>query len=585
MSTSAAEGEEGGHQKEVTNSPISQPTTQDGADLSSATEMASKPANTRSPTQIALIMLALCFAVFLHALDTTIVTTALPTITEALHSDATYQWIGSAYLLGVSATTIVWGKLSDIFGRRPAILAANVTFFAGSLIAALSVDAAMLITARSLQGIGGAGLNVLANVCIGDLFSPRERGMYYGIVGGVWAVALSLGPVIGGAFTEYASWHWCFYVNLPFCGIAFVIIFFFLNLETPKTPFLEGIRAIDWIGVLLSLGSTLLFLLGLSFGGVTDPWRSATVICLIVFGFFGWAVFFGWEISPFVNYPLLPVDIFRRISNLAILGVCFVQSYVFIASAYYLPLYFQGALGATPILSGVYLLPTAVSLSVASIGTGMYMRKTGQYIIPMYIGFVLQLLGYGLFISLGSEANWPKIILYQVIAGVGVGPNFQAPMVALQSFIAPREVAAATSCFAFTRNLAGAVSIVIGQVVFQNQIKSHSHEIINAVGPDVGRRLDSPAAGANIGLVKGLPYAQRRVVHIAFADSLRDLWIMYTAVSAVAILIMPFIGSKKKLTDEHKETKTGLEAEKAAKEERQREKRGRVQGENSEDSV
>lgn len=581
MSSNAAKGEEGGNAKETAHPSNAQPTTQDGTNLSTATERTSKRPNTRSSTQVALIMLALCFAVFLHALDTTIVTTALPTITEALHSDATYQWIGSAYLLGVSATTIVWGKLSDIFGRRPAILAANITFFAGSLIAALSVDAAMLITARSLQGIGGAGLNVLANVCIGDLFSPRERGMYYGIVGGVWAVALSLGPVIGGAFTEYASWHWCFYINLPFCGIAFVIIFFFLNLETPKTPFLDGMKAIDWVGVLLSLGSTLLFLLGLSFGGVSNPWRSATVICLIIFGFLGWAIFFGWEISPVVNHPLLPVHIFIRISNLAVLGVCFVQSYVFIASAYYLPLYFQGALGASPILSGVYLLPTAISLSVASIGTGMYMRKTGQYIIPMYIGFFLQLLGYGLFISLGSEVNWSKIILYQVIAGLGVGPNFQAPMVALQSFIAPREVAAATSCFAFTRNLAGAVSIVIGQVVFQNQIKSRSHDIIAAVGPEVGNKLDGPAAGANVGLVKGLPHTQRKVIHSAFADSLRDLWIMYTAVSVIALLIMPFIGAKAKLTDEHKETRTGLEAERAAKEERQREKGEHGKGEDS----
>ncbi|KAH0593059.1 hypothetical protein MHUMG1_09306 [Metarhizium humberi] len=257
--------------------------------------------------------------------------------------------------------------------------------------------------------------------------------------------------------------------------------------------------------------------------------------------------------------------------NLAVLGVCFVQSYVFIASAYYLPLFFQGALGATPILSGVYLLPTAVSLSVASIGTGVYMRKTGKYLAPMYAGFVLQTVGYGLFISLGSEASWAKVILFQIVAGIGVGPNFQAPMVALQSFISPREVAAATSSFAFTRNLAGAVSIVIGQVVFQNKMSVRADALVAALGPELSGKLGGPAAGASTGLIRHLPDAQRRVVYDAFADSLKYLWIMYTAVSAVSLVIIPFMGTRQKLTEEHKETETGLEAEKAAREERLKE--------------
>ncbi|KFG84223.1 hypothetical protein MANI_006390 [Metarhizium anisopliae] len=222
----------------------------------------------------------------------------------------------------------------------------------------------MLIAARAIQGVGVAGLNVLANICNGDLFSPRERGIYYGVIGGVWAVALSVGPVIGGAFTSSVSWHWCFYVNLPFCGIAFVIMLFFLNLQTPKTLLAEGIKAIDWIGVVLSLGSTLILFFGLNFGGASAPWGFATVICLIVFGFVGWGLFFTWEVMSLAPYPLLPVRIYKQMPNL------------------YLPLFFQGALGATPILSGVYLLPTAVSLSVASIGTGVYMRKTASTLLP-----------------------------------------------------------------------------------------------------------------------------------------------------------------------------------------------------------
>lgn len=141
-------------------------------------------------------------AVFLAALDVTIITTALPTIAEHFHSTSGYTWIGSAYLLGTAAASPVWGKLSDIYGRKPALLVANVGFFVGSLIAALSVNVGMLIAARAIQGISGGGLVVLVNIVIGDLFSPRRRGAYYGVIGGVWAIASSLGPIIGGAFTE-----------------------------------------------------------------------------------------------------------------------------------------------------------------------------------------------------------------------------------------------------------------------------------------------------------------------------------------------------------------------------------------------
>lgn len=162
----------------------------------------------RSRGKVALIMLSLCLAVFLAAIDITIITTALPTISEHFHSSAGYTWIGSAYLLAVAAATPLWGKFSDIWGRKPVLLIANFIFFVGSLIAALSVNIGMLITARAIQGIGGGGLVVLVNICIGDLFSQRRRGAYYGIIGGVWAIASSLGPILGGAFTEKVSWRW-----------------------------------------------------------------------------------------------------------------------------------------------------------------------------------------------------------------------------------------------------------------------------------------------------------------------------------------------------------------------------------------
>jgi predicted MFS family arabinose efflux permease len=172
-----------------------------------------EPEATRTKLQTTVIMASLCASVFLAALDITIITTALPTISEHFHSNAGYTWIGSAYLLANAASTPSWGKFSDIWGRKPILLIAAAVFFLGSLLAAVSVNVGMLITARAIQGIGGGGLIILVNICISDLFSMRNRGTYFGMIGMVWALASAIGPVLGGVFTEKVSWRWCFYIN------------------------------------------------------------------------------------------------------------------------------------------------------------------------------------------------------------------------------------------------------------------------------------------------------------------------------------------------------------------------------------
>jgi EmrB/QacA subfamily drug resistance transporter len=339
----------------------------------------------RSRINIALIMFAIAMAVFLAALDITIITTALETISSDLHSSAGFTWIGSSYLLASTASTPIWGEISDIFGRKPILLIANLVFFAGSLIAGLSINIAMLITARAIQGIGGGGLLVLANICIGDLFSPRERGAYYSILGAVWALANSLGPIFGGVFTTKVSWRWCFYINLPLDGLAFVIILFFLDLKTPRTPILEGLAAIDWLGAFFIVAGTLIFLFGLELGGTSFPWNSAKVICLLVFGSLAVFLFVPVEMYLAKN-PIIPMRIFKQRSSLASLGVCFFHAFTFIAGSYYLPLYFQAVLGVTPLRSGVYSLAMAISTSISSVTTGLFIRKTGAYIPPILLG-------------------------------------------------------------------------------------------------------------------------------------------------------------------------------------------------------
>jgi Major Facilitator Superfamily len=174
----------------------------------------SDPESQRSALQTFIIMASICTSVFLAALDITIITTALPTISESLNSGSTgYTWIGSAYLLANAASTPIWGKVSDIWGRKPILLLAATVFFAGSALAGGSTNISMLIAARAVQGIGGGGLIILANICVSDLFSMRSRGKYFGIIGMVWALASAVGPILGGVFTEKVNWRWCFYIN------------------------------------------------------------------------------------------------------------------------------------------------------------------------------------------------------------------------------------------------------------------------------------------------------------------------------------------------------------------------------------
>ncbi|KAK4987402.1 hypothetical protein LTR66_002452 [Elasticomyces elasticus] len=514
----------------------------------------------RSKGLVVVIMLALSLAVFLSALDTTIITVALPTISEHFHSSAGYTWIGSAYLLANAASTPLWGKLSDIFGRKPMLLVANLAFLIGSLIAGLSINIGMLIVARAIQGIGSGGLLTLVDIVISDMFSLRTRGAYLGVIGGVWAIACAIGPIIGGAFTGKVSWRWCFYINLPLDGLAFFIILFFLDVKTPRTPIVEGLLAIDWLGTLAVVGATLVFLFGLQYGGLTYPWGSATVICLLIFGILLFVVFFIIE-WKFAKYPVMPLRIFKYRSNCGVLLAVFLHGFVFIAEFYFLPLYFQAVRGSSPLLSGVYILPSALGTGLAAIATGAFIGATGQYLPPIYTGFTLMLLGYGLLIDLDANSGWAKLIIFQVIVGFGVGPNFQAPLVALQTHIRPGDIATGTATFNFVRNIGSSISVIIGQVVFQNQMAKKQPQLIAALGPATAARLNGANAGANTQVIDALPPAQKTVARAAFADSLRPMWIMYTCFAVVALLSVLLI-QRTQLTSKHQELEVGLEAEK-----------------------
>lgn len=324
----------------------------------------------------------------------------------------------------------------------------------------------------------------------------------------------------------------------------------------------DGLKAVDWAGSLTIVGGTLMLLLGLEFGGVTYPWGSAKVICLIVFGIVT-ACLFALNEWKLARYPVMPLRIFKHRSNIASLGVCFCHGYVFIAGTYYLPLYFQAVLGSTPLLSGVYLIPLAMSLSITSAVTGIFVKKTGKYLPPIWFGLVIMTLGFGLFIDLKPTADWPRIILFGIVAGIGVGPNFQAPLLALQTMVAQRDIATATATFGFTRNLSTSISVVIGGVVFQNEMQKRYPALVVALGKQTADLLSGSSAGASVGIVSQLPPAQQVIARDAFFGSLRTMWIMYVAFAAFGIFLSLFIGDQQ-LSKDHTVMKTGLAGDKVA---------------------
>ncbi|KAH7040403.1 major facilitator superfamily domain-containing protein [Microdochium trichocladiopsis] len=509
-----------------------------------------------SRIQIISVMAPLAAGVFIASLDITIIVTALPEIASHFDSSQIYTWTGSSYALSHASTTTLWSMISDIWGRKPILFCALGAFFAGSIICAFVDDVKGFIAGRALQGAGAGGLTTMANICISDLFSLRERGLYFGILSVVMAFASGIGPSLGGVFTERLSWQWCFYINLPISALAFVLLLASLPLQNPKTPIWQGLKAIDWLGTLLVTSGTLMFLLGLTFGGVEYPWSSITVVSLAVAGIvvIGLFLLTEWKLA---KYPMVPLNIFRSGSSVASFAICFSHGIVLMGVGFYVPLYFQAVLATGPLLAGVYVLPYVISVAGGAACTGVYIQRSGTYIVPVYLGLAMTILGSGLMIDLEQDYNWVKIVLYQIAAGIGLGINFEPALISLQAATHPDDIAAATSTFAFVRSLSTAISIVIGGVLFQNQMQDKANALIASLGQAGYTEYQGSDVLANIYVIDKLPQYQQVVIRSAVHESLTGVWIMYTAFAGLGALAGIFVAVHP-LSNIHKSVVLGL---------------------------
>jgi EmrB/QacA subfamily drug resistance transporter len=407
---------------------------------------------TRSQRQILVAFGAIMLATLLSALDQTIVATALPEIADDLDGFDDLSWVVTAYLLSTTVTVPLYGKLSDLYGRRRLFVVSIAIFLVGSALCGLAQSMGQLIAFRALQGIGAGGLIPLSQAAIADLFSPRERGRYQGYIGAMWATAAVAGPLLGGTLTDAASWRWIFFINLPLGAIALLVV-----VRTMRINHVPREHSIDYGGALaLSVGVTAV-LLASAWGGTSYAWDSVEVLAAAVIGVTGLAAFGILERR--VTEPLLPLGLFRGRTFAVSTAAALLIGGVLFGITIYVPVYVQRVLGSSATSSGVVLIPLSFGWVLASMASGQFIARTGRYKAFPVIGSLLVLAGCVLLALLGEASSRITVTLDLTVVGLGMGTMFQTFVIATQNRVQMSELGVATAAIQFFRSMGGSLAV------------------------------------------------------------------------------------------------------------------------------
>jgi EmrB/QacA subfamily drug resistance transporter len=413
------------------------------------------------------ILGAVLLALFLGALDQTIVGVALPRIVTDLGGNEMYAWVVTIYLLTSTITVPFYGKLSDLYGRKPLLLIGVTIFLIGSALSGLAQDMTQLIVFRGIQGIGAGSLFPISLAVIGDLFTPQERGKYQGLFGAVFGLSSLLGPALGGFLTDNFGWHWIFYVNLPIGIVSLAVIARLL----PTVKRADASRDLDYAGAAVFTVAISALLIGLSNKGFTDPatgrlheWTDPIVGGLILAGLALSAVFL--VIESRAKEPIVPLDLWRNRTYAASIISTVLISFGFFGAIIFLPRWFQFVAGSSATESGYQTLPLLGGLILSSIVGGMLVSRTGRYKLVILGGLALMTLGIFLMTFLHADTPLPIVWLWMFVAGLGIGPTLSVYTIVVQNAVPFRQLGVATSNLTFFRQIGGSVGLAITGTVF-----------------------------------------------------------------------------------------------------------------------
>jgi EmrB/QacA subfamily drug resistance transporter len=421
------------------------------------------------------ILFAVMLGLFLGALDQTIVGPALPTVVTQLSGNEIYVWAVTIYLLTSTVSVPFWGKLSDIYGRKPVFMIGIVIFLVGSALSGLSQNMTQLIAFRGLQGIGAGSLFPVALAVIGDLFTPAERGRYQGLFGAVFGIAFIVGPLVGGFLTENISWHWIFYVNIP---IGLVSLYFIWRL-LPVVKNARATRNFDIIGGIIFTVAISLLLIGLT-NKQGNEWTDPSVGGLILIALVGVVLFIIAEARA--KEPIVPLDLFRNRTYSASMVSTFFASFAFFGAIIFLPRWFQFVHGFSPTWSGLAALPLMIGLIGSSIASGIFVARTGKYKWLTVVAIVVMGIATLLMTQLRADTALPVVWAWMFIAGLGVGPTFAVFTIIVQNAVPFHQLGVATSNLTFFRQIGGSVALAIVGTIFGTAFQDQLVPSMNAAG-------------------------------------------------------------------------------------------------------
>ena len=478
-----------------------------------------------------IVMSSLMTGMLLAALDQTIVSTALKSIVEDFNGLNHYSWVVTAYLLTSTASTPLYGKISDLYGRRPVYQFAIIIFLIGSFLAGASTSMEQLIATRALQGLGAGGLMGLTFVIVGDLVSPRERGKYQGLFGAVWGLSSVAGPLLGGFFSDnetilgITGWRWIFYINLPFGLLAMAVTAMVLHIPKVKRE-----HKIDYLGAILLVAAVTSLLIGLSVLGPENGWTDNRTLAAIIGGLIFTITFLYWETKAVE--PILPLTLFknRTFTLTSIIG--FIIGAGMFGAIIMLPLYLQIIQGSSATEAGLKLIPLMLGILSFTISSGRMITKTGKYKKYPVVGTLVMSFGVFLMSTAGVSTPYWQIAVFAVIIGGGLGLCMQTIVIALQNAVDFKDLGIATSSNTFFRTLGGAFGTAIFGTIFSDRVAQNLQSGASQLGnvePGLIEKLT-----LNTEVISTLPAQAQEVVLQAFASSFQNVFLAAFPIVALA---------------------------------------------------